>query len=254
MKKIMIKPVLFMLLMCFVQHISRAQKIDLDWIEIADNKVVVHYNLQDDNNSHEYLVNLFSSQDNFTKELTKVSGDIGTEVKPGMGKKAVWDITKELGTFKGNLTFEVRARVFIPFVKFKGINEGQVFKRGKNYPITWTSGNMSSQVNIELYKGDQRISGDNNQPNVGKFDWYVPGSAKKGNDYKLKFTNVKDRNDVAYSLPFTIKPKVPFFFKVLGIGVIGGGAVIMKGLFGGDSTGGGATISGLVGPPPPPNN
>lgn len=206
-----------------------SQSIQFTRVEVADNKVVVHYNLVDEKVDRAYLVNLFSSQDNFTKELTKVSGDVGTEVKAGNDRKIVWDITKELGSFKGNLTFEVRGRIYVPFVKLKEMDAGKVFKRGKSYPLTWTSGNLGGQVNIELYKGTTRISGDNNQPNVGKFDWYVPSSAKKGNDYQLKFTNTKDRSDVVYSLPFTIKPKIPFIVKALGVAVIGGGIVVLAG-------------------------
>lgn len=206
-----------------------SQSIQFTRVEVADNKVVVHYNLVDEKVDRAYLVNLFSSQDNFTKELTKVSGDVGTEVKAGNDRKIVWDITKELGSFKGNLTFEVRGRIYVPFVKLKEMDAGKVFKRGKSYPLTWTSGNLGGQVNIELYKGTTRISGDNNQPNVGKFDWYVPSSAKKGNDYQLKFTNTKYRSDVVYSLPFTIKPKIPFIVKALGVAVIGGGIVVLAG-------------------------
>lgn len=236
-----------------VGRAANSQTIQFNYVEVADNKVVVHYELQDEKADRTYLVNLFSSQDNFTKELTKVSGDVGTEVKAGRDRKITWDVTKELGNFKGNLTFEIRGRIYVPFVKLKEMDAGKVFKRGKNYPLTWTSGNLGGQINIELYKGTTRISGDNNQPNVGKFDWFVPSSTKKGNDYQLKFTNTKDRNDVVYSLPFTIKPKIPFIVKVLGIAAIGGGAVVLVG--GGKSTPDDRTVleKGLVGPPGTPD-
>lgn len=234
-------------------HVALSQTIQFSRVEVADNKVVVHYDLQDEKADRTYLVNLFSSQDNFTKELTKVSGDVGTEVKPGGDRKIVWDITKELGSFKGNLTFEVRGRIYVPFVRLKEMEAGKVFKRGKSYPLTWSSGNLSGQVNIELYKGTTRISGDNNQPNVGKFDWYVPSSAKKGNDYQLKFTNTKDRHDVVYSQPFTIKPKIPFIVKALGIAVIGGGVAVLAGGSKSNSDNKVVAEKGLVGPPSTPD-
>lgn len=203
-------------------HWVFSQNLQFNRVEIADNKVIVHYDLNDEKTERTYLVNLFSSQDNFTKELTKVSGDVGTEVKPGVDKKIVWDLTKELGNFKGDLVFEVRGRIYVPFVKLNEMEEGKIFKRGKSYPLTWSSGNLSGQVNIELYKGTSRISGDTNQPNVGKFDWSVPGNAKSGNDYQLRFTNTKDRNDVVYSRPFTIRPKIPLVVKAVGVVAIGG--------------------------------
>ncbi len=157
--------------------------------------------------------------------MTRVSGDFGSEVTAGFDKKIVWDITKELGAFKGDVSLELRGRVYVPFVKIKDINEGQVFKRGKNYPVNWTSGNLSGQINIELFnEAGERIWGENNVTNVGKFDWYIQGNIKKGHNYKLKFTNSKDRNDVVYSPAFAIKPKIPLLFKVAGIAVIAAAA------------------------------
>src|SRR5258706_15906623 len=114
---------------------SSAQTIDMSGVETAGSKVIIHYKLDDTNPNHLYAISLYSSKDNFATPLTRVTGDVGTEVKPGMDNKIVWEITNELGDFKGSLTFEVRGRVFIPFVKLVNFNEGTVFKRGKNYPI-----------------------------------------------------------------------------------------------------------------------
>ena len=198
---------------------SFAQNLDIDFIVYIGRNVVVHYTLDDGANSNrQFLVQLYSSQDNFTAPLTRVTGDFGSEVSAGVDKKIVWDITKELGAFKGTISLELRGRVYVPFVKIKDINEDQVFKRGKNYPVNWTSGNLSGQINIELFNADnERIWGENNVSNIGKFDWYIQGNIKKGHDYKLKFTNAKDRNDVVYSKPFTIKPKIPLIVKAGGV-------------------------------------
>lgn len=203
---------------CFVMAAdmqSFAQNLDIDFIEFTGRNVVIHYTLDDGANSNrQFLVQLYSSQDNFTIPLTRVTGDVGSEVSSGVDKKIVWDVTQELGPYKGNISLELRGRVYVPFVKIKDVTKDQVFKRGKNYPINWTSGNLSGQVNIELFNADnERIWGENNVPNVGKFDWYIQSSIKKGHGYTLKFTNVRDRNDVVFSQPFTIKPKIPFVVK-----------------------------------------
>ena len=211
--------ILLSLVMCLNHHVS-AQQLAIDFIELSARNVVVHYTLDDGANSNrQFLVQLYSSQDNYSTALTRVAGDFGTEVAAGVGKKIVWDITKELGaTYKGDISLEVRGRVYVPFVKIQDIKEDQVFKRGKNYPLNWTSGNLSGQVNIELFNTEgERLWGENNVSNVGKFDWYLPTSIKKGNDYKLKFTNAKDRNDVVFSQPFVIKPKIPLLVKVGGV-------------------------------------
>ncbi len=204
-------------------HVN-AQNINIDFIEFEGRNIVVHYTLDDGANSNrQFLVQLYSSQDNFSTPLTRVSGDFGTEVTAGFDKKIVWDITQELGAYEGTISLELRGRVYVPFVKLS-LEENQIFKRGKNYPLNWTSGNLSGQVNIELYNNaGERIWGENNVPNVGKFDWYLPASVKAGNDYKLKFTNVKDRNDVVFSKAITIKPKIPLLIK-LGTGILLAGA------------------------------
>ncbi len=210
-------------LLAFTSTLGLSQKLDIDFIEMAGRNIVVHYTLDDGANStRQFLVQLYSSQDNFTIPLTRVSGDFGSEILAGVDRKIVWDITKELGaSYQGNIALELRGRVYVPFVKINDIEDGRVFKRGKNYPINWTSGNLSGQVNIELFnQGGERQWGENNVPNVGKFDWYLPGSIKKGKNYILKFTNIKDRNDVAYSKPFTIKPKIPFLIKAAGVAVL----------------------------------
>jgi hypothetical protein len=230
---------------------SLSQNVDIDFIELVGRNVVVHYNLDDGaNSSRQFLVQLYSSQDNFTTPLTRVSGDFGSEVSAGIDKKIVWDVTQELGSYKGNISLEIRGRVYVPFVKIKDIDEDQVFKRGKNYPVNWTSGNLSGQVNIELFNAaGERIWGENNVPNVGKFDWYVQGNIKKGKNYKLKFTNIKDRNDVAYSLPFAIKPKIPLLVKVAGVLIIAAGIEILS-----TNAKSNSEIKPLVGPPAAPNN
>lgn len=215
--------ILFLSLMV-VTHKGVSQTVEIDFIEFSGKNVIVHYNLDDGaNSSRQFLVQLYSSQDNFTTPLTRVTGDFGPEVSAGVDKKIVWDITQELGAFKGTVSLELRGRVYVPFVKIKDITEDQVFKRGKNYPLNWTSGNLSGQVNIELFNADgERLWGENNVANVGKFDWYLPGNIKKGHDYTLKFTNARDRNDVVYSKPFIIKPKIPLLVKVGSIMVIAG--------------------------------
>jgi Ser-Thr-rich glycosyl-phosphatidyl-inositol-anchored membrane family len=207
---------------------TSAQSIEMDWIELAGNKVIVHYNLQDPKVDRNYQVSLYTSRDNFTTPLTHVTGDVGPDVRPGFDHRIIWDITRELGEFKGDLSFEVKGRIFIPFVRLTDLNAGKVFKRGKNYPITWTSGNLSGQVNIELFNDKQeRTLGENNLPNNGKFDFYIPASTKSASGYRLKFTNGKDRNDIQYSQPFTIKPKVPFLVKAAAVVVVVGGVAVL---------------------------
>jgi hypothetical protein len=203
---------------------GHSQTLTIDFVEFKDRTIIIHYDLDDGANSNrQFLIQLYSSQDNFTTPLARVSGDFGTEVTSGFDKKIVWDITKELGIFKGELSFEIRGRVYVPFVKVSNMEAGKSFKRGKNYPVNWLSGNLSGQVNIELFNDSgERLWGESNVANVGKYDWYIPGSIKKGKNYKLKFTNTRERNDVVYSTTFSIRPKVPLLAKIAGIALVAG--------------------------------
>jgi hypothetical protein len=247
MKTSLHKFLLLGLFMCLFATVATAQKIIIQWVEIAGDKIIVHYDLDDTNAQHEYSINLLSSKDNFASALTKVTGDVGNEIKPGTNKKIIWDITKELGNYKGDIELEIKAKFYLPFLKLTDFDTNKKYKRGKNYPLVWTSGNMSGQIDIELYNGQNRVHRESNVGNSGKYDFIIPGSVKPGKDYRLKFTNTKNRDDVIYSGTFQIAAKIPMALKIGGLAVVGGAAALLGGGGGG---GGGGGVSGLPAPPP----
>lgn len=201
-------------------HQAKAQKISLSRIDLEMDKLVVHFSLDDTNPNHTYQIALYSSKDNFATPLTKVTGDVGTEVKAGSALTIRWNMAQELGSFKGDLSVEVRARVFVPFVKLTSFDTDRKYKRGKTYPLLWSSGNMGGQIDIDLFDGQDRVDGDRNVPNTGKYEFAISGSVKPGKAYRLKFTNTRNRDEYIYSQPFRIVPKVPFALKAGGIAVI----------------------------------
>ncbi len=221
---------------CFSFFSASAQVVTIQKVELAGEKIIVHYDLEDSNPNNEYKLDLYSSVDNFQAPLTKVKGDIGPEVKPGTGRKVEWSIREELGGYKGKISLEIRGKVYIPFVKLQNFDTEKSYKRGKSYSMSWKPGN-TNPINIELYKGGQRISGEMNQPNNGGHTFYVPAQAKKGSDYRLKITDTKNSEDVLYTSEFKIKPKVPLVVKVLPILAIGAAATTL----GGGGGGGGGT-------------
>src|SRR5687768_2008161 len=81
-----------------------AQKIAVKKIEMAGDKIIVHYDLDDGNPNNEYQISLYSSRNAFGTPLAKVSGDVGGEVKLGLNKKIIWNVKEELGPFKGKLS------------------------------------------------------------------------------------------------------------------------------------------------------
>jgi hypothetical protein len=234
--------------------VASAQKLTLNRIELVHEKIVVYYTLEDANPNHEYQVSLYSSKDNFATPLVRVTGDVGTEIKPGKDKKIEWNAYQELGSYRGDISVEVRARVYVPFVKITSFDPKRSYKRGKTHPLLWTSGNMGGQVDIELFNGQDRVYGERNIPNTGKYDLFIPASTKPGKDYRLKFTNTRNRDEFIFSNPFRVVPKISFALKAGGaLLLVGGTAAIISGLGGGGGKDPGTTETPLEGPPEKPN-
>ncbi len=217
-----------------------AQNVVVNKVELLGDKIIVHYELDDSNPNHEYQIGLYASKDNFAAPLAKVKGDVGTEIKPGATKQIEWNMREEFGSYKGRLTLEVRGRVFVPVVKLQNFDLGKSYKRGKTYKINWKPGNSNS-INIELYKGDERISGDVNQANNGGYTLVVPSHARTGKDYRIKISDSKNSDDVVYSGLFKVTPKIPLLVKLLPIAVVGGVVAALSGGGGKGDGGGGGT-------------
>lgn len=203
-----------------------SQTLDIEWVEVDGSTVVVHYDLEDDNPLHAYTVNLFSSADNFANPLIKLSGDFGNEVKAGTDRRIVWRITEELGRFAGEIELEVRAKMYVPFMKMTEFDTKIKYKRGKNYPLVWRTGNPGGQIDIELILDGVRISSDRNVPNTGKFDWQIPVSAKASSGYQLKFTNTKSRDETFLTEPFRVVSQIPLAAKIAA-GAAAGAIIIL---------------------------
>src|SRR5690242_1343221 len=104
------KPLLPLIL--FLPFLAPAETAQITTSEIAGDKVVGDYNLDDASPTNEYQMGLYASTDNFTVPMAKVKGDVGGEIKPGTDKKIEWNVKEELGEFQGDISLEVRGKVF----------------------------------------------------------------------------------------------------------------------------------------------
>ena len=209
----------------FVASAAFAQSVIIKKVELAGELVIVHYELEDSNPNNEYLINIYSSKDNYFAALTKVSGDVGMEVKPGPNKKIQWKIRDEYGGYKGKIALEIRGKVYIPFVKLTGFDPKKAYKKGSTYHLTWKPG-ASNPINIELYKGGERVAGDINQPNNGSHTLFFQKHLKTGKDYRLKITDTRNADEVIYTDYFRVAPKIPLIAKI-GAGAIIAGVLVM---------------------------
>jgi hypothetical protein len=241
----------FLLTCCVsVFFVAEAQTVSIKKIELAGEKVIVHYDLEDSNPNNEYKLDLYASKDNFIAPLTKVKGNVGPEVKPGLDRKIEWNIIEEYGPYKGKLSLEIKGKVYIPFVKLQNFNTSKSYKRGSNNNLGWKPGN-NNPINIELFKGGQRVAGDMNMPNNGSHTLYIPSNSKPGKDYRLKITDSKNAEDILYTDNFTVKPKVPLLLKILPVLAIGG---VIASLGGGGGSESPTRDSEIPAPPAIPGN
>lgn len=199
--------------------LASAQTAQIKTIELAGEKIVVHYDLDDSSPTNEYQIGLYASTDNFAVPMSKVKGDVGSEVKPGLDRKIEWNVKDELGNFTGDLSLEVRGKVFVVFVKLKDFDAKRTYKRGKRYGISWKPGN-TNPIHIELYKGAERMAGELNHPNNGAYTLSIPAKIEPGKDYRIKISDSKKPDDVVYTDYFSVKQRIPLAFK------IGGGAIV----------------------------
>lgn len=209
-----------------------AQKVAVKKVELAGEKIIVHYDLEDNNPNNDFQINLYASQNNFSTALTHVKGDVGNEVKAGINKRIEWSIREELGPYKGKLALEIRGKVFTPFVKIQSFDVSRKYKRGNSYPLSWKA-NTSTPIHIELYNGSQRVTGELNHPNNGSYSFSIPSNAKPGKDYRIKFTDSRSNDEIIYSSYFTVTPKVPMLLKIAPIVIVGGAAAVLLGGGGG---------------------
>lgn len=211
-----------------------SQSVQIKDVELAGEEIIVHYDLQDSNPTNEYSLDLYASKDNFSSPLRQVKGDIGEEIKPGLDRKVTWRVRDEFGGYSGQISFEIRGKVFTPIVKFQEFKVDKKYKRGKSYPLKWRPGN-SNPVNIELFKGTQRISGEVNHPNSGSSLLSIPADAVKGEDYRIKVTDTKNPSGIVYTQNFRVVPKLPLLIKVIVPLAVVGGAVVVLGSGGSSS-------------------
>jgi len=211
------KMILLLLVAIAVSSTLFAQQVSISKVELIGNKVIITYDLEDSSPNHEYLISLYASKDNFSSPLAKVSGDVGVGVKPGIMKTIEWRITEEYNVYKGILSLEIKGRVFIPVVKLEGSGMKSMYKRGKSYHIVW-------------------------HPSV-------PPKTKTGKNYHMRFSNSKNPEEIVFSKPFKIAPKIPLLVKILPAAAIGGAILFI----GGNSGGGASEGSGIPNPPVPTN-
>ena len=221
------KRLIFILIILSAAPAAFAQEFTINQVELTMEGVAIHYNLIDSTKNRLYTVHVYSSKDDFLQPLAKVKGDVGLEVRPGNGKKILWD-PKEFGdVFRGNVEIEVRGKVYIPFVNFTNLKDLKAFKRTKPTTLTWTGGTRQNILNFNLYKGDELVTVISNVANSGTYDMTIPRSVKPGSDYYFIVSDSKNKDQMMKTSSFAVKPRVKMIFKILPFVAVGATAYLL---------------------------
>src|SRR6267142_1510893 len=122
-----------------------AQDFSITLVELTPESLVVHYDLADTTRNRTYTVSMYSSSNNFLTPLTKATGDIGLQVKPGINRRIVWDAKGELGgLFDGEVELEIKGRIYVPFLRFEGFQAIEVKKRATPFLVKWSGGSRQN--------------------------------------------------------------------------------------------------------------
>lgn len=213
---------LFTVLGCLLLQLSYAQEFAIKQVELAGEKVKLYYDLVDTTNQRTYTIYVYSSKDNFGAPLTKLSGDAGLEVRPGINRRIEWNVKEEFcAGFVGDIELEIRGRVYVPFIRFEGLSNTDVRKRGTPFIMKWNGGTRQNILNFQLYRGDKLVHTFPNVANASEHKMILPTSIKPGSSYFFRVADSKNPDQVVITAPFRIKRKVPLLLKALPIAALG---------------------------------
>lgn len=215
-----------------------SQQLQIKSVILKGQDIIITYDLSDQNIEHNYSLSLYSSEDNYVQPLKEVEGDIGIDQSIGGNKQVVWHAAKELGAdFNGDVSIEIKGRIYIPFVSLNNFEDINAMKRGRAYNITWTAGRGSSVLTFDLFnKNNEIVHTFTNIANVGEYELEIPKDVKPGKNYRFRITDQKNKEDIVYTHRFNVKRKVPLYVNLALLGLTGtSGYLLVGSLQGGES-------------------
>lgn len=255
-------------LIFFYVH-SSAQSIQNVQAGLSGSTVIITYDLIASDKDQKFDVEIKSSKDNFVSPLKEVTGDVGTNQTAGTGKKIIWNARKELGQFKGDISFEVTATVTFTPLKFLQPTVGAGVKIGKPYSVKWQGGTSDRSLKLELMKNNTSVMDMGNINNTGNYTWNVPKTMEKGESYQFRLLDPTKPNDAVLSARFNLKKTSILVYAIPAAALLGVGVAVLVGGGGKDCTDvcnpscpnynpsdPSCITTGdvLVTPPPPPGN
>lgn len=177
---------LFFTIIFSIQTTLIGQNVENLRFEQIDKQIIIYFDLPDGINGQTYDVQVYYSIDGgttFNGPLKQLSGDFGTKVIGGAGKKVVWDVLQEKTELIGNIIFEIQIRK-----EMEGY--GHLKVTAPNSQI-WLNNELAASENLskDLEAGEYALK------------------ATRGEDYyeEVRFITVRPGDYLEYS--FNLKPK-----------------------------------------------
>lgn len=242
----------YLLILLFISiQTAFGQRVNNVRAQAKGNIVTITYDLLGTLSGQIYTVSIYSSHNGMSAPLTQVKGEVGPDIKPGQNKTIEWGAKKELSNFEGDVTFEIRAVLTYSPMRFTTPQKNALYKRGKNYKLTWIGAVANENLQIELYNDTTRVVEIGRTPNKGLLEWQVPLNTAPGKTYKYKISSVDKPGNFAFSNTFIVKRKTPTWVKVLPVAGIVTGVIYYIISRDGNTQGGPAEETDLPLPPNP---
>ncbi len=214
-------PLLLVLLFAtFSLYAQRVENIRAEAVN-GGERVTITYDINGAADGQKFNVTIYSSHNNFSTALTRVTGDLNN-VTGGTGKRIEWNAKEELVDYNGDITFELRAD---PIIVPLAIKTPSSAKRGKNLKITYSGVAPGENVKIDLLRNGVVVNQVGNTTNPSIYTWSVPTDVEKGSDYSLRITA---GNRTASSGSFPVKNKIKVWMIAVPAVVVVGVVVLLS--------------------------
>jgi len=209
---------------------SIAQEFDIISTVQKDGTVYVTFKIDPNFRLERYLLQLYSSHDDFSTPLQYVNGPVNKELLASDEILVFeWEAKKELKKFDGKVKLRLKGKITYEPVHIDGKISARL-KKGTT--IKWQGGNNTDRVKIDLLKEGKITDELTETGNTGEYIWFVSKDYKKGGGYQLRFENLDNTGEIFQTQPFKIQSKIGLAIKLLPVVGLGIGYLVYVNLNG----------------------
>lgn len=226
-----------------------AQRVENVKASIEGDSIKISYDLfREDNSTKGLNIDVFSSHDEFKYPITNVHGAVGSDIRPGRGKKIYWQFQNELQDFNSPIQFKILPEINIVFPA-----KNSMLRKGKKYVVRWTGGGANEKLDIGFVIQGENKNVQQDISNTGELKLAMPRDVNPEEIFTLRIENSNSQQEACLSEQLYVKKRS--HWRITGpILVVAGAAaayVVISGSSGSGGNGGDGNggDSGLPAPP-----